>query len=411
MPLPTASNSRRLWLARAAWLAVAGPSVTLLVLLIPIHLRTVAYTWQFLDSYAAVAPFLPRAVYAAYWVSLSYLVTAVCLMTAGFIAWHKADERVAWLAGTVLVILPLVFGLGGNSETWTYYPEGWRPVLQIVHDGLMLDGGVVSLTAFVFLFPDGRFAPRWTAAVLGLVLGALALASVWQALGRAVVYELWLAVFIGALTIGAGAQLYRYRRRSSALERQQVKWVVASLTVLIATGPVSTAATLLSENTPLAPLVLLAANHVQLLAVCGLPLSLAVSIFRYRLWAIDQLIRRTLVYSGLTVALAGLYFGSVLAVQQLVNPLMGAGSSQLAVIGSTVLIAALAAPLNNRVQREIDRRFYRRRYDAAQTSAAFAATVRDEVALEQLTEQLLAAADETMQPAHASVWIRPVRKS
>ncbi len=152
------------------------------------------------------------------------------------------------------------------------------------------------------------------------------------------------------------------------------------------------------------------ANHVQLLALCGLPLSLAVSIFRYRLWDIDQLIRRTLVYSVLTVALAVLYFGSVLALQQLINPFMGAGSSQPAIIGSTLLITALAAPLNRRVQRAIDRRFYRRKYDAAQTSAAFAALARDEVGLERLTERLLAVADETMQPAHASVWIRPVRK-
>jgi hypothetical protein len=400
----------RLLMARAAWLAVAVPSVTLLVLLIPIHRRTIYYDWQFLSTYSVVAPFLSVTGYAVFLMVPRYLVAAICLITAAFIAWHKADERVAWLAATVLVILPLIFGLTGTSDTWSYYPESWRAILKVLRDTLFLAAGVAGLTAFVFLFPDGRFAPRWTGAIFGLVIAGLALSIVWMALGNDRLYEAWLAVFVAALVIGAGTQLYRYRRLSSPLERQQIKWVVASLTLWVASLPVLIAATAISERTRFGPLVLFVANHVQLLALGFLPLSLAFSIFRYRLWDIDLLIRRTLVYSVLIASLALMYLGSILALQQLANFLIGAGSSEPAVIGSTLLIAAIAAPLNRRVRRAIDRRFYRRKYDAAQALAAFASSARDEVEVERLSERLLAVVDDSVQPAHAHLGIRPASK-
>lgn len=406
----SAGHARRLWLARAAWLAVASPSLAVLVLLVPIHLRTIYYQWQYLESYAAVAPFLSPGGYATYMLAAQYLVAGVCLVTAAFIAWQKADERVAWLSASMLVLLPLSFGLGGSSDTWVFYPEAWRPGLQVWHSLVTGAGGMASLTAFVFLFPDGHFAPRWAGLVCGAVIAVLAFSSVWLALGHEVIFELWLAVVFVGLVFGAGAQLYRYRRLASPVERQQIKWVVASLMLWAVSLPLFVLLTTLSEGGSFGPLVLFIANHAQWAALGLLPLSLAFSIFRYRLWDIDPLIRRTLVYSVLTLTLALVYFGSVLALQQLANPLLGGRGSQLAAMSSTLLIAALAAPLNRRVQRAIDRRFYRRRYDAARASAAFAASVRDEVALEQLTERLLAAASETMQPAHISLWLTPSRK-
>jgi hypothetical protein len=403
-------RGRRLWLARAIWLAVASPSVAMLALLVPIHLRTIYYEWQFLDSYAVVAPFLSRGGYAAYVLAAQYLVAGLCLVTAAFIAWQKADERVAWLSASMLVMLPLSFGLGGSSDTWVYYPEAWRPSLQVWHSLVTVVGGVAGLTAFVFLFPDGRFAPRWAGLVFGAVSAFLAFSSVWLALGHELIFELWLAVFLVALIFGAGAQLYRYRRLASPVERQQIKWVVASLMLWVTSLPLFILLTTIGEGASFRPLVLFIANHTQWATVGLLPLSLAFSIFRYRLWDIDPLIRRTLVYSVLTAALGLLYVGSVLALQQLANPLLGAGSSQPAVIGSTLLIAAVARPLNRRVQRAIDRRFYRRHYDADLTLAAFSAGLRNDVELERLTARLLAVVDESVQPAHASLWIRPARK-
>jgi len=132
---------------------------------------------------------------------------------------------------------------------------------------------------------------------------------------------------------------------------------------------------------------------------------------RYRLWDIDAIINRTLVYGSLTVLLVGLYIGLILALQALVRAVTGSLSQQPPVlVGSTLVIAALFQPLRRLLQTIIDRRFYRRKYDAAKVMAAFGATLRTEVDVDTLREQLLAIVQETMQPAHVSLWIRPAQQ-
>jgi hypothetical protein len=143
-----------------------------------------------------------------------------------------------------------------------------------------------------------------------------------------------------------------------------------------------------------------------------IPLTIGIAVLRYRLWDVDVLINRTLVYSVLTVLLVLIYVGLVIALQFLLRGLLGQ-ANDVALVASTLAIAALFQPLRQRIQRGIDRRFYRRKYDAAQTLAAFSARLRsrDDVELTALTDNLLAVVEETMQPAHVSLWLRSPERS
>jgi hypothetical protein len=145
--------------------------------------------------------------------------------------------------------------------------------------------------------------------------------------------------------------------------------------------------------------------YLWALLFMSIPISIGIAMLRYRLWDIDILINRTLVYGSLTVILTLLYFGLIFALQSLFQGLFHQNNA-VAIVVSTLVIAALFQPLRHRLQRFIDRRFYRSKYDAAKTLEAFSATLRNEVDLNQLRENLLNVVQETMQPAHVSLWLR-----
>jgi hypothetical protein len=203
--------------------------------------------------------------------------------------------------------------------------------------------------------------------------------------------------------------VFRYRHVSTPAQRQQTKWVLYSLalqfTLMISAGSAWVMVWDLPSGS-LVPWWLLAANLVFSASSTFLPVSLTIAVMRYRLFDIDVIIHRTLVYGTLTAALAAAYFGGIALAQAGFRVLTGQ-ESQLAIVVSTLAIAALFQPLRRRIQDGIDRRFYRRRYDAAQALAAFSATARNEVDLEELSAAMVALVSDTLQPRGVSLWLRP----
>jgi hypothetical protein len=211
------------------------------------------------------------------------------------------------------------------------------------------------------------------------------------------VFVLFVTIILSALSL-----VFRYRR-AGGIERQQIKWF-AYAAVLFGGSLVFSG--FLGEDLP-------GVWDALFETVTFVPLYVAVgvAILRYRLYEIDTLINRTLVYGSLSALLALVYFGGVATTQAIFRALTGQEQQpQLAIVVSTLVIAALFNPLRRRIQAFIDRRFYRRKYDAAKALAAFSARLRDETDLEQLTDELLAVLRDTIQPAHASVWLRPPKK-
>jgi hypothetical protein len=218
----------------------------------------------------------------------------------------------------------------------------------------------------------------------------------------------WVIALLVVLPIGVGAQAYRFRRRSTPQQRQQTKWVLIGLAVWLTTVVNALGLAALTANSPAAALVVLLTDHINLAAITILPMTLVFSIQRYRLWDIDRLIRRSLAYAVLTAALAGLYLGSVVVLQSIWRAATGQAQSQAVTVLSTLFIAAAAGPLRTRVQRGIDRRFNRQRYDAARTVETFSAALRHDAYadLDRLTAQLTGVVEETLEPEKVSLWLR-----
>jgi hypothetical protein len=214
------------------------------------------------------------------------------------------------------------------------------------------------------------------------------------------------------LLTGIIGQVYRYARISTPAQRQQTKWILFSMLVNLLWAAFLAVRVADSLRFTAASIYGLFELHISLVIVALIPVSMAISVLRYRLWDIDVIIRKTLVYGALTAALALVFFSGVTFLQGVFGRISGTGESPVAIVLSTVAIVALSSPLRRRIQDFIDRRFYRRKYDAEQALADFAATARNETDLEALTEKLVEVVSQTMQPDQVSLWLaKPGRRS
>jgi hypothetical protein len=202
--------------------------------------------------------------------------------------------------------------------------------------------------------------------------------------------------------VGAAASVVVRFRRSRGVERLQMKWFVY-VTVVLVGGSILTS--VIGVATGLRWLEQFS-FVLSMVALVGLPITVGIAVFRYRLYEIDVVINRTLVYGPLTALLVLFYLAGVVSLQYVFRALTGQ-ESQIAIVASTLLIAALFTPLRRRIQSFIDRSFYRRKYDARKTLEAFSAKLRDKTDLGALNNELVGVVRETMQPAHISLWLRP----
>lgn len=272
----------------------------------------------------------------------------------------------------------------------------------------------------VLLFPNGRLpGARWrwfvrfsaVAISVSMVAAAfspgvidLGLGPITNPLGIEVlpnVYKPVETLLLSLVLVAGGAQASRLRG-TRGIERQQIKWFAYAIVVVVSGG-------LLRYIIPVAlgvPWFQWVGFVLVVVGVVSVPVAMGIAILKYRLYEIDLIINRTLVYASLTATLLALYFGGIVLLQRVFVTLTGQGST-LSVVASTLLIAALFNPLRRRIQSLVDRRFYRRKYDAAKTLATFSEKLRDETDLDRLGEHLVRAVTEAMQPRHASLWLRP----
>ena len=335
--------------------------------------------------------------------SLTWFVIAV------IIAWKNFSN---WYALSVSLLALVQMAMAARPPDLLYYQEtSWQwitiAILIALNDTIYVIVGS--------LFPNGRLAPRWTRLILlsWLVIGlpCLLLYTLpsplpleWQNSFGIVSIYCWL-LCIAAIIV---AQVYRYRRLYSPVERQQTKWVLFFGGIALMVQVILYSLNLITDLFNPGSLFSLFYYPTIKLFLTFFGFSLLFSMLRYRLWVIDRIINRTLVYVLLTAVLALVYFGLVIVLQFLLRGLTGqVSNSPFVTVGSTLAIAALFQPARRSIQRVIDRRFYRRKYDAVKTVEAFSATLRNEVDINQLHKQLIAVVEETMQPCHVSLWLRP----
>lgn len=378
-------------------------------------LATIGHTFMILlPNIAPIGYGFPTAI------SLS-LAAAIASLAGAIISSRLPWNPIGW----IFALLAIIWGIELLSEGYIYYGLDVYPgslpgpeIALIWRSSEASRFAIVGLTLLFLWFPSGRpVSSRW-GKVAWIVVGATSANILLATLKPGPVKDFpflvnpigmgeaaWAIlnpimatarVIMTLCVVAAAISLLIRFRRAGGDERQQLKWFS------YATAFFPFAVVFLSYG---GPEFRTAGLALQFLSLTGLSIAVAIAISKYRLYDIDIIINRTLVYGLLTAMLALAYYVSVVLLQQILRALTDQ-ESPLAIVGSTLIIVALFAPLRRRVQDFIDRRFYRSKYDAEKTLARFAASARDEVDLDELTAELLRVVQETMQPTHVSLWIR-----
>jgi len=417
-PPPTRLRGRRLLLARVVWVAVAVTALAIILFSVPSsfeYYRGVCTAASEVCVEQAVGQPTPEGVralqdaglsarsYAILHVAIDKVSQLVWFTVGALIFWRRSDDRMALLVSGFLIAFGTVTADPTAANTLiSSQPAWWLPV------GVVDLVGNVCVVLFFLLFPGGRFVPRWTRWLAVAFIAFFLSRDLFPALyARSPALEIIsLLVFVGVVLSLIWSQVYSYRKASSEAQRRQTRWVVFGTTLAVAgTFPFQLPVdlSLFAGDTPLTLLLLRTGFAFSFLLV---PFSISVAVLRSRLFDIDVLINRTLVYGSLTATLVVLYFGLIVVMQRLFVALTGQKYT-LAVVASTLLIAALFNPLRRRIQSFIDKRFYRKKYDARKTLDVFTMRLRDETDLGTLSDDLVGVIRETMQPEHVSLWLRP----
>jgi hypothetical protein len=399
----------------AAWLAWSLVALSVALLLGGIVLSRAA---------SSIVPDLPFSGETDDSGVVANLVTLLPFSVVGaIIASRHPCNTIGWLFCSVGVTIGLNSFAGDYAEFWLASGFGTSSLGEMaawLSSWLWILLVYVPTSLLLLLFPDGRLpSPRWRPVAWGVALGTAGgvvgyaleagplvdfpqIANPYGVDGPLVgmVGVAGSIVAAGSMVASAVSLIVRLRHAGSE-QRQQIKWLAYGGAVVV--GGIGVGGLITLWSVPISIVTMS-------LSLLGLPVFTGIAIVRYRLYDIDVVINLTLVYGSLTAMLVALYFGGIVVLQRLFITLTGEKST-LAVVGSTLVIAALFNPLRRRIQSFIDRRFYRRKYDAAKTLEAFSAKLRDETDLDALSDDLVGVVRDTMQPAHVSLWLRPDRAS
>ena len=359
--------------------------------------------------------------------AVSILFVATFSTVGALIASRRPGNPIGWVFCAMSLTLVVAVFTGNYAEHSLVVEPGALPRARTaawVGNWIWLVA-LSPLGFFLLLFPDGRPpSPRWR--IVGWLLGAAlacwfvsqafapgpmvnagyesidnpygieALGGIFRVVGAASGYLLLMTALASAFSV-----VVRFRR-SRGDERRQIKWVAyaGALVALVIIAQLAAETTL-----PETDLLVDVLNLGIVVVLTGVPITAGIAILKYRLYDIDLVINRTLVYATLTILLVAIYFGGVVLSQYTFRAFTGS-DSQLAIVASTLAIAALFNPLRRRIQALVDRRFYRGKYDARKTLEAFSARLRDETDLDRLSGELVGVVRETMQPEHATLWLR-----
>jgi hypothetical protein len=407
----------------SAWLAwsLAGLSLAMFVATIPL--------W-----FLARSADLPSSWRAD--IGVGGLVGGVLFLAFPLVGALIASKRPKNAVGWLCLAIGLLWTLGGMLDYYGYYGAAMPGSVPFpvgaagISNWLWVPAVGLLGTYVLLLFPDGSLPSRrwrplaWLSGAvilllsLGVMLSSRRLDNLvgvrnpfgiegahWLTVGAyAVLPLLPLCMLASALSL-----VLRYRH-SSGEERQQIKWIAFAASVVVVLYAIAMIASFFfpadSWTTAGSVWWLNLLTYAVLSSFALVPMAVGIAVLKYRLYEIDIIINRALVYGSLTATLVALYFGGIVVSQRVFVALTGEQST-LAVVASTLLIAALFTPLRRRIQGFIDRSFYRRKYDAAKTLEGFAMKLRDETDLEALSDDLVGVVRETMQPAHVSLWLRP----